>query len=399
MAFTGIDLMVGFLAAVVPALGLAALIGRKRGFFRSLADREAVSSRFHAIDGLRGFLALGVMLHHIHINHHFYRTGVWELTPSRLSTFLGRGSVAFFFMITAFLFWGRAVESKGNIDTLKFYSGRVRRLAPMYLLSAGLLILTALALTHFRLVVSPLDLIRQILAWLLFTIPGYPEINGFGQTNLINTVFWSLVYEWKFYLLLPLIAALSRNKNWWPTAIVVCACIAAFSTTQVEWFFVAGCAAAALVRLPAVRRFSVGIPATALALGCATATAIYQPLIYTAAGAALLLIPFTIIASGNSLFGLLTCRPARVLGLLSYSIYLLHNWVLYLTYRLINHYIPVASLPKIEYWGAAVIVVFLTVILSANTYRFIEYPGIRGVTARPANANNDGTVTTLADGS
>ncbi|MFM0401187.1 acyltransferase family protein [Paraburkholderia aspalathi] len=397
MPFTSIDLMVGFLVAVLPAFGLATVIGQKRGFFHSLVDREAASSRFHAIDGLRGFLALGVMLHHIHLNHHFYRTGLWELAPSRLSTFLGRGSVAFFFMITAFLFWGRAIDSKGSINTLKFYSGRVRRLVPMYLLSAGLLVLTALALTHFRLVVSPLDLVRQVLAWMLFTVPGYPEINGFRQTTLINTVFWSLVYEWKFYLVLPLIAALSRNKNRWPTAIIVCGCIAAFSTTQIEWFFVAGCTAAALVRLPAIRRFSVGIPATALALGCAAATVIYQPLIYTAAGAALLLIPFTIIASGNSLFGLLTCRPARVLGLLSYSIYLLHNWVLYLTSRLINHYIPVASLPKIEYWGAAVIVVFLTVVLSAITYRFIEYPGIRGVTATPANANDDGTVTTLAD--
>lgn len=398
MAFTSIDLIVGFLVAVVPAFGLAALIGQKTGFFRSLVDKETVSSRFHAIDGLRGFLALGVMLHHIHINHHFYRTGLWELTPSRLSTFLGRGSVAFFFMITAFLFWGRVIDSKGSIDTLKFYSGRARRLVPMYLLSAGLLVLTALALTHFRLVVSPLDLMRQVLAWMLFTVPGYPEINGFGQTTLINTVFWSLVYEWKFYLVLPLVAALSRNKNWWSTAIAICACIAAFSTTQVEWFFVAGCTAAALVRLSAVRRFSAGVPATVLALGCATATTIYQPLIYTAAGAALLLVPFTIIASGNSLFGVLTCRPARVLGLLSYSIYLLHNWVLYLTSRLINHYVPVDSLPKIEYWGAAVIVVFLTVVLSAITYRFIEYPGIRSATATPANANNDGNVTTLADG-
>lgn len=397
MPLTSTDLTVGFLVAIAPALGLAALIGQKHGFFRSLVDKEVTSSRFHAIDGLRGFLALGVMLHHIHVNHHFYRTGLWELTPSRLSTFLGRGSVAFFFMITAFLFWGRAIDSKGSIDTLKFYSGRVRRLVPMYFLSASLVVLTALALTHFRLVVSPLDLIRQVLAWMLFTVPGYPQINGFVQTTLVNTVFWSLVYEWKFYLALPLIAALSRNKNWWLTTIVVCSCIATFSTTQVEWFFVAGCTAAALERLPAVRRFSVGIPATALALGCVIATVIYQPLIYTAAGAALLLIPFTIIASGNSVFGLLTCRPARVLGLLSYSIYLLHNWVLYLTSRLINHYMPVASLPKIEYWGAAVIVVFLTVALSALTYRFIEYPSIRGMTTTLADASNESTVTTLAD--
>lgn len=399
MPFTSLDLTVGFALTAALAFGVAALIGRRSGFFRSLVDREIASSRFHAIDGLRGYLALGVMLHHIHISHHFYRTGLWEVTPSRLSTFLGRGSVAFFFMITAFLFWGRALEAKGQINTLKFYSGRVRRLVPMYLLSAGLLILTALALTHFRLNVPPADLASQLLTWIMFTFPGYPQINGFTQTTLINTVFWSLVYEWKFYLVLPFIAAVSQNQRWWLTALVVCACIACFSPIQVEWFFVAGCVAASLVRLQAVRRFSVGAPAAVVALGCIVATTVIQPLVYTLGGAALLLIPFTIIASGNSLFGLLTYRPARVLGLLSYSIYLLHNWVLYLVSKLINHYVPVASLSKLEYLAAAMGVACVTVLLAALTYRFVEYPWIRGVTSVPGKDPGRTGATTLADGS
>lgn len=60
----------------------------------------------------------------------------------------------------------------------------------MYLLASGLLVITVLAL-----------LLQQVLAWLLFTIPGTPPINGLEKTYLINTVFWSLAFEWKFYLL------------------------------------------------------------------------------------------------------------------------------------------------------------------------------------------------------
>lgn len=160
MPFSSAGLAVFCLLLTAVALSLAAFIGRQSRFYHSLIDGEIAASRFHAIDGFRGYLAVGVMLHHLEINHHFYRTAAWELTHSHLSTLLGRGSVAFFFMITAFLFSGRAMDNDGRIDTLKFYLGRVRRLVPMYLTSVGLLIITALALTHFRLNVAPADLVR-----------------------------------------------------------------------------------------------------------------------------------------------------------------------------------------------------------------------------------------------
>lgn len=231
------EIALGSLFAIGVALAIAQIVYRSFGFYKKTIDREIVSSRYHAIDGLRGFLAIGVVLHHIHINHHFYLTGGWELTPSRLSTLLGRGSVAMFFMITAFLFWGRVIDSKTRFEAIRFYQNRVLRLVPMYFMSAALVVVTAMALTHFRLNVPLVDLATQIGAWLLFTFPGVPPINGFAQTPLINTVFWSLIYEWKFYLVLPLIGALAIRWGIWLVALGVCACIALFSPTQVEWYF------------------------------------------------------------------------------------------------------------------------------------------------------------------
>lgn len=360
------------------SLFMASLFVHKISFFRSVIDREVASRRFHAIDGLRGFLAIAVIVHHIGINHSYYLSGLWDLTPSRLNTFLGRSAVAMFFMITSFLFWGRAIASNGEIDARQFYISRIRRVVPMYFLASGLLVITALALTHFRITVGAKELLQQILAWLLFTIPGAPSINGLDKTYLINTVFWSLAFEWKFYLLLPLIAIFARRYVQWIFAVVSSMLIYAFSQTGLEWFFLFGCVTAVLVRVEWVSRVARHELASLLAIACLGAVLLWQPLVYSFAGASLLLVPFLIFASGNSVFGILTCRPARMLGLISYSIYLMHNWVLYLASRAINHFTPVANLTPIEYWLVGLMVVLATLFLSLLTYRFVEYPLLVG---------------------
>lgn len=357
--------------------GLAGIIVSRSRFYDALISQEIRAKRFHSIDGLRGYLALGVLFHHVVINYHYYQTRVWELTPSRLNTFLGRGSVAWFFMVTAFLFWNRAIAAKGKIDVSKFYVSRLRRMVPMYLLSAGLVVVTALAFTHFRLLESPLELLRHITAWMFFTIPGVPNINTFSQTPLINTVFWSLVYEWKFYFLFPLLSIFAYARGRWCLAALAALYIYLYSETQVEWFFFAGCAAAILTRAPQVRKIAISWIGAVIAIAFIAATLEWQPAIYSLIGAALLSIPFIVFASGNTMFGLLTCRPARLLGMLSYSIYLLHNWVLYLVSRCVNHYSSISFLPAHSYWMVGALVAMLTIACAALTYRFVEHPFLR----------------------
>src|SRR5690348_2852447 len=84
-------------------LCLAAIIARLAPFYRTLIEKEIAAKRFHSVDGLRGYLALGVAFHHVAMNYHYYQTDEWGLFgTSNLGTFLGKGSVALFFMITAF---------------------------------------------------------------------------------------------------------------------------------------------------------------------------------------------------------------------------------------------------------------------------------------------------------
>ena len=90
-------------------------------------------ARISTLDGLRGFLALGVFFHHAAIYHEYLLDQQWRLPPSRFYSLLGQVGVAMFFMITGYLFWSRVVTERGRLDWLQLYIGRVFRIGPLYL--------------------------------------------------------------------------------------------------------------------------------------------------------------------------------------------------------------------------------------------------------------------------
>ncbi len=87
-----------------------------------------------------------------------------------------------FFMVTAFLFWHRALVAEGRLDLQRFFWSRITRMMPMYLVASSALVLTALALTHFRPQVGVSQFMKESAAWLLFTYPGAPDVNGLPNT-------------------------------------------------------------------------------------------------------------------------------------------------------------------------------------------------------------------------
>ncbi len=75
------------------------------GFFISrIINFKTATNRFESIDGFRGLLATGVFIHHSIIWKNYLTTNIWELPKNHLAVHLGESSVAFFFMITSFLF-------------------------------------------------------------------------------------------------------------------------------------------------------------------------------------------------------------------------------------------------------------------------------------------------------
>jgi len=107
---------------------------------------KPAEGKFAPIDGLRGYMAFFVFLHHSCI-WFFYTHGYgWSLPPSLLYRHFGPSSVFIFFMITSFLFFSKLLQARaGSIDWIRLYVSRALRILPLYY--AVLVLLLVLART------------------------------------------------------------------------------------------------------------------------------------------------------------------------------------------------------------------------------------------------------------
>lgn len=99
----------------------------------SLIKIPVANVKYPEIDGLRGYLAFFVFIHHSYIWYNFLKTDIWEKPKSNLFNHLGETSVVFFFIITAFLFISKILD-KNTIDYnwKKYLIARFYRLFPIY---------------------------------------------------------------------------------------------------------------------------------------------------------------------------------------------------------------------------------------------------------------------------
>src|ERR1700759_1230621 len=66
-------------------------------------------SRFKALDGLRGYLAIAVVIHHSRIYAVFLAPAQGVAPASVFRAVVGPLGVEFFFLIPAYLFWGKVI--------------------------------------------------------------------------------------------------------------------------------------------------------------------------------------------------------------------------------------------------------------------------------------------------
>jgi peptidoglycan/LPS O-acetylase OafA/YrhL len=276
-------------------------------------------------------------------------------------------------MITGFLFWGRVLRSEGRLDAPRLYQSRLRRLAPMYLASVVLSLGVVAAVSGFALHESLGRLAHEVRPWFSFGFMSTGEVNGVADAHHINAVYWTLAFEWGFYIALPFLAVFARG----PAGMALFLVAVAFGTsTPILLNFVGGALVAVLAyhrRLPA----ALASPALSVVPIAALAAVYALGLDHPLADTTLLTVFFAFVAGGNSLFGLLSSRPAKLLGTVSYSIYLLHSIVLFCVLTWIDARTPIAAMPAFEYWvliGAAAIG---TVLASALTYRWCEHPFLK----------------------
>lgn len=357
---------------------IAAALAQTSRFYREQLAGDA--GRFECIDGLRGFLALGVFAAHAVRMYGLHLDGEWSL-PAGGAPFHGKaaaGGVALFFMITGFLFWLRVLRAGKAFDASAFFASRLRRLTPMYAMSVLMVLAVVGAASGFAPHVGPGQLARELRPWLSFGFMDTGALNGVREARYINPVYWTLAYEWMFYLALPLLALFARG---WP-ALALAGAVLLFGTQEpIVFNFLFGALAAVIVHRRLLDARLASPVLTVLPLG-ALGAYFLLPGIYGLAHSVALFAFFIFVVHGSSLFGLLRTRAAKVLGTISYSIYLTHCIALFVTVHAVDRVVPMRTLDAHAYWLLAALAAAACVLLSAFTYRYVEYPFLHSQPAR-----------------
>lgn len=298
-----------------------------------------------SLDGLRAVAVLIVFAAH---------AGLSNVIPGNLG-------VTIFFFLSGFLITTLLrveFESTQKIDLLAFYGRRaIRILPPMYIVLAAATLLTVAGFLEG--LISLPALFAQILHWSNY----YVITNGWWEGRAPGTwIYWSLAVEEHFYLVFPVVYLALRRFV--PTArrqslilLGICAAVLLWRFALVyalgaykEQTYIAtdtridsilfGCVLAiaanpVLDRIPLPRwawtyaLFPAGIVAIVLSY-LVREPGFEQTLRYTVQGIALVPIFVTCIRDSRSgVFRALNWRPLMFLGVISYTIYLVHPIVLF----------------------------------------------------------------------
>jgi peptidoglycan/LPS O-acetylase OafA/YrhL len=344
--------------------------------------------RYGCLDGLRGLLALGVLIHHAFTAYGYFLRGQWTWSSSPLFNHLGQSTVALFFMITGYLFSKRLLGSiayDGSVGWFRLYVSRIVRLVPLYAMVVSAVIISVFVL-DFSLHESLMIVGRELASWYLFVIPGRPDINQMTDTwTLIAGVNWSLKYEWYFYACLPIL--------YWPlrscagptgtrVAVLGLACLLLIGvlrrrdvveTTLYGLHFACGIVAALIYEDQQFRDvISSGVFRIVAVLAFMGMGVLLNS--HSAIAVGLTFILFLAALGGFSIGGLLRLRATLWLGEISYGIYLLHGLAIWWALHFLKNRGILSELNLMEYTGILAVITVAIVALASASYIYLEKP-------------------------
>ncbi len=303
-------------------------------------------NRLAGVDGLRAVAALWVVLFHVHAFSHAHIGGI----PG-LDLFLRSGSigVSLFLVLSGFcLYQPFAGGRQHQFRTGAFFLRRCKRLLPAYYASLGVFLVYDLAL-------GP---------WL-----GYPTLTGLqaawqagthltlvhslfpGTFYAINGAYWSLGLEWQLYLTLPLLILGIRRFGLIPTVAVAIgvnvlyrlALALAISRGSLpahslltdavlpnllpgRWAeFALGMIAAEIYAAGRASRAASVAGWALVPLAVTSILAQPLPVSHLVFGALFMCLLLVVLAGGNPIARVLSWRPLVAVGVMSYSLYLVHQ--------------------------------------------------------------------------
>jgi peptidoglycan/LPS O-acetylase OafA/YrhL len=374
---------------VIPVIAMLLWLFSTRHF--AFLDEPSAQNerRSTTVDGLRGFLALGVFFAHSSGYALYVTTGYWGAGPSAFFDLLGSTGVALFFTITSYLFWGKAIAGASSIHSAReycrylfcLYTARFFRIAPLYYFVIAFMLAIVLSVTGPRLNVSPSRCFTEICNWLLLGLGANVWVNGYGGPPVMTGMVWTLGWEWYFYFSLAatsLIAFSRTGRLVFPLVTFAISALFILNGHEASFSYIilfsTGMTFAALpdstLRVALSER-AKSLAALTLIGAVYSGVAASHTLIQTLLIAAL----FYLVISGCDLFGLLRSRAAQRLGAISYSIYLTHGICLHLLFS--NAQIEQFALGSVaHYWIVVALAALLVTVFSSLTFICIERQGI-----------------------
>jgi peptidoglycan/LPS O-acetylase OafA/YrhL len=327
------------------------------------------------LESLRGLAALIVCVHHgMSV---FADNPRLAVTDALLFAFNSAAAVIFFFVLSGYVL-GRALERDGTFVT--YLARRLFRLLPPFVV---VVLFTFACERLFRIdpIPSGLNPGFQRMFW---PQPTWDALwnNLLLSSFKVNGPAWTLFPELMGALMLPLVVAvhIRIEPQWrWVLFVAIATLLAISPCHTLLWFyfgyFLANETAALLAerrRLAAVT-FVVGLIGLEMA---GTNSEFYAVgIVIPSAIAAALMIGA--VAASRELLQWTTVAPLRLLGRISYSLYLVHWPVFYVCALLAVICRPIVPT---DIWGNLVVTVTSAIVavgLAALSYRFVEAPSIR----------------------
>ncbi|OPB08371.1 acyltransferase family protein [Pseudomonas synxantha] len=354
--------------------------------FRSKIESAEVQHEYKFINGLRGLAAIFVFINHapfVLINLGVKNTvfSAWgQIYPN-----LGSFGVQIFFCITGFLFFDKVMKSK-HIDWGDFFVARIRRVAPLYYLASFLVFIIAISFAGFDFLDK--ESITTIAGLVTFNFIDNPMKIGGVSLVPLSSVTWTLVHEWRFYAVLPMVAIFyrSRYRSIIMTVAILIAAIDLGTSAVVCWaYFLSGMVAAVVhkknITNKPVKFFSMLIAVGIFVWVCG----LVDVPGYGALRFALATIFFICITISNPYF--LHYQFLNRLSDISYSVYLLHLPVLFLSFKLLSVFFDLAALDKVTFWVANFVTIPIIVALSTITFVHVEKRFMRKKRVEQTNAS------------
>lgn len=196
-----------------------------------------------------------------------------------------------------------------------------------------------------------------------------------GDVSLVplSSVTWTLIHEWRFYAVLPLVAICYRSK-YKVLIMVVAMMLAAVDlgySVNVCWaYFLSGIVAAIVHKTAVTNKLVKGMAVVVAAVAFVITCGVVEVPGYGALRFMLTTVFFLCITISNPSF--LHFQFLNRMSDISYSIYLLHLPILFLCFKAVSGVVELSSMDKFTFWAINFSTIPLIVLVSTFTFINIE---------------------------